>query len=32
MADVGISKPTHGNLQSWSRQGVLLLNTCLTVS
>jgi uracil-DNA glycosylase len=31
MADVGIRKPTHGNLESWSRQGVLLLNTVLTV-
>lgn len=29
--DVGISNPTHGNLEHWSRQGVLLLNTCLTV-
>ncbi len=23
--------PSHGNLQSWSEQGVLLLNACLTV-
>lgn len=23
--------PTHGSLQAWARQGVLLLNTCLTV-
>lgn len=23
--------PTHGSLQDWARQGVLLLNTCLTV-
>lgn len=23
--------PTHGNLESWARQGVLLLNACLTV-
>lgn len=22
--------PLHGNLEHWSRQGVLLLNTCLT--
>lgn len=29
--DVHIAKPTHGNLEHWSRQGVLLLNTCLTV-
>ena len=26
-----IPKPTHGNLECWARQGVLLLNTCLTV-
>lgn len=32
VADVGgFSKPTHGNLEAWSRQGVLLLNTVLTV-
>lgn len=24
-------KPTHGNLESWARQGVLLLNSVLTV-
>lgn len=30
-SDVGISKPTHGNLESWARQGVLLLNAVLTV-
>lgn len=30
-ADVGCSTPTHGNLQSWAEQGVLLLNTVLTV-
>jgi uracil-DNA glycosylase len=29
--DVNIRNPTHGNLENWSRQGVLLLNTCLTV-
>uniref|UniRef100_M4BKP3 Uracil-DNA glycosylase n=1 Tax=Hyaloperonospora arabidopsidis (strain Emoy2) TaxID=559515 RepID=M4BKP3_HYAAE len=29
--DVGISRPTHGCLSCWSRQGVLLLNTVLTV-
>lgn len=29
--DVGIPMPTHGCLESWARQGVLLLNTCLTV-
>jgi uracil-DNA glycosylase len=32
VADVGgFRKPTHGNLEAWSRQGVLLLNTVLTV-
>eukprot|EP00601_Ochromonadales_sp_CCMP2298_P004090 CAMPEP_0173192096 /NCGR_PEP_ID=MMETSP1141-20130122/13239_1 /TAXON_ID=483371 /ORGANISM="non described non described, Strain CCMP2298" /LENGTH=325 /DNA_ID=CAMNT_0014116335 /DNA_START=76 /DNA_END=1053 /DNA_ORIENTATION=- len=30
-SDVGIRAPSHGNLECWSRQGVLLLNTCLTV-
>lgn len=29
--DLGIPKPKHGNLEHWSRQGVLLLNTVLTV-
>ncbi|RYH28328.1 uracil-DNA glycosylase [archaeon] len=29
--DIGISKPSHGNLEHWSRQGVILLNTALTV-
>jgi len=29
--DVGIEEPKHGNLESWARQGVLLLNTVLTV-
>jgi len=29
--DVGISLPSHGNLEAWARQGVLLLNVCLTV-
>lgn len=28
---VGFIKPSHGNLEAWSRQGVLLLNTVLTV-
>ncbi|CAG0881820.1 unnamed protein product [Cyprideis torosa] len=27
----GFSHPGHGNLSGWARQGVLLLNTCLTV-
>lgn len=30
-ADVGIPRPGHGDLSAWARQGVLLLNTCLTV-
>jgi uracil-DNA glycosylase len=30
-ADVGVERPAHGDLSSWARQGVLLLNTCLTV-
>ncbi len=29
--DLGISKPTHGDLSSWADQGVLLLNATLTV-
>ncbi|MGD9998684.1 MAG: uracil-DNA glycosylase [Ilumatobacteraceae bacterium] len=29
--DLGIDPPHHGNLEAWARQGVLLLNTCLTV-
>jgi uracil-DNA glycosylase len=29
--DLGIPLPNHGNLQSWARQGVLLLNATLTV-
>ncbi len=29
--DVGISLPKHGCLESWAKQGVLLLNTTLTV-
>ena len=29
--DLGIETPTHGNLESWARQGVLMLNTSLTV-
>ena len=31
MADVGIERPQHGELTCWARQGVLLLNTVLTV-
>lgn len=30
-ADLGIDIPAHGNLESWARQGVLLLNNALTV-
>lgn len=29
--DLGIEIPGHGNLEAWARQGVLLLNTSLTV-
>lgn len=29
--DLGIPIPSHGNLESWARQGVLLLNATLTV-
>jgi len=29
--DVGFTLPTHGNLTSWANQGVLLLNSVLTV-
>ena len=29
--DLGIEPATHGNLTSWAKQGVLLLNTVLTV-
>jgi len=29
--DLGIDKPKHGNLEQWAKQGVLLLNTTLTV-
>ena len=31
MSDVGIDRPQHGELTCWARQGVLLLNTVLTV-
>ena len=30
-SDLGITEPSHGNLENWSRQGVLLLNSILTV-
>lgn len=29
--DLGITPPSHGNLTDWTKQGVLLLNTVLTV-
>ena len=29
--DLGLPVPNHGNLEAWARQGVLLLNTTLTV-
>lgn len=29
--DLGLPAPPHGHLGAWARQGVLLLNTCLTV-
>src|SRR5690606_19127370 len=29
--DLGINNNTHGDLSCWARQGVLLLNSCLTV-
>ncbi len=29
--DLGCAAPDHGNLEHWARQGVLLLNTTLTV-
>ena len=30
-SDLGIEPPTHGNLEEWANQGVLLLNAVLTV-
>lgn len=30
-ADLGIAPPSHGNLEKWAKQGVLLLNASLTV-
>jgi uracil-DNA glycosylase len=31
LSDLGLERPAHGNLQAWAEQGVLMLNTCLTV-
>lgn len=30
-SDLGIPMPSHGNLENWAKQGVLLLNATLTV-
>ena len=30
-SDLGLTMPNHGNLEKWSKQGVLLLNSILTV-
>lgn len=30
-ADIGCKVPTHGNLEAWANQGVLMLNAVLTV-
>jgi len=30
-SDLGLPIPSHGSLEPWARNGVLLLNTCLTV-
>lgn len=30
-ADLGVARPSHGDLTGWAHQGVLLLNTALTV-
>ena len=31
VSDIGGTPPSHGHLESWTKQGVLLLNTVLTV-
>lgn len=31
VSDIGIDSPLHGNLQYWAEQGVLMLNSVLTV-
>src|SRR6185436_1498789 len=30
-SDLGVEPPSHGNLEAWAKQGVLLLNAVLTV-
>lgn len=30
-SDIGMTPPDHGCLEGWAKQGVLLLNTCLSV-
>ena len=30
-SDLSVPYPTHGDLTSWAKQGVLMLNTCLSV-
>ena len=30
-SDIGVARPSHGCLESWAAQGVLLLNSVLTV-
>jgi uracil-DNA glycosylase len=30
-SDLGLERPRHGHLESWAQQGVLLLNSVLTV-
>jgi len=30
-SDTGVRIPNHGDLTNWARQGMLLLNSCLTV-
>lgn len=30
-SDLGLARPNHGNLENWARQGVLLINSTLTV-
>lgn len=31
LSELGVTPPAHGNLEAWAEQGVLLLNTALTV-